>query len=94
MTEFCTKVRSYETRGIEKSYHLCLDLSSRQRTFSEEKKNGRTNLRSRIKNKIFLLFLFYLLLEEFSFKSFHFIYLFIYLLVIFMQADPVRFKLV
>ena len=29
-----------------------------------------------MKNKIFLLFLFYLLLEEFSFKSFHFISLF------------------
>ena len=34
-----------------------------------------------MKNTIFLLFLFYLLLEEFSFKSFHFIYLFIYLFI-------------
>lgn len=92
MTEFCLKVRSNETGGIEKSHHLCLDLSSRQRTFSEEKKKRQNKFE--IENE-----------KQDFFKCFYFIYylrssplkasiLFIYLLVIFMQAGPVRFKLV
>ena len=78
VTEFCLKVRSNETGRIEKSYHLCLDLSSRQRTFSEEKKKRQNKFEIENEKQDFLLFLFYLLLEEFSFKTFHFIYLFIY----------------
>ena len=83
VTEFCLKVRGNETRGIEKSYHLCLDLSSRQWTFSEEKKKTAEQIWDREwKTRFFYCFYFIYYSKSFPLKaSILFIYLFIYLFI-------------